>query len=105
MYITSYGISLPCPSGRRIYGDVPSQFTGSKPHDGGELLVNGKPMGPDFPHRKREQYLGYVPLLLQMSEAARGVREERKQTERHKPSQNSRFTSKKQISQFTNKIV
>ena len=61
MYITSYGISLPCPTGSRIYGDVPSQFIGSKSHDGGELLVNGKPMGPDFPHRKREQYLGYVP--------------------------------------------
>ena len=55
MYITLCGISLPCPSGSRIYGDVPSQFTGSKTHDGGELLVNGKLMGSDFPHRKREQ--------------------------------------------------
>ena len=79
MYITSYGISLPCPTGSRIYGDVPSQFTGSKSHDGGELLVNGKPMGPDFPHRKREQYLGYVPLLLQMSESSKRC-ERRKKT-------------------------
>ena len=34
-------------------------------------------------------------LLLQLSEAARGVREQKKQTERQKPFQNSRFTGKK----------
>ena len=34
-------------------------------------------------------------LLLQLSEAARGVREQKTQTERQKPFQNSRFTGKK----------
>ena len=34
-------------------------------------------------------------LLLQLSEAARGVIEQKKQTERQKPFQNSRFTGKK----------
>ena len=34
-------------------------------------------------------------LLLQLSEAARGVREQKKQTEKQKPFQNSRFTGKK----------
>ena len=38
-------------------------------------------------------------LLLQLSEAARGVREQKTQTERQKPFQNSRFTGKKKKKQ------
>ena len=34
-------------------------------------------------------------LLFQLSEAARGAREQKKQTERQKPFQKSRFTGKK----------
>ena len=43
--------------------------------------------------------LGFLAFLFhQLSEAARGVREPKKQTERQKPFQNSRFTGKKQES-------
>ena len=47
---------------------------------------------------ERADNMGFVALLflLQLSEAARGVREQKlKQTERQKPYQNSRFTGKK----------
>ena len=43
--------------------------------------------------------MGFLAFrLLQLSEAARGEREQKKLTERQKPFQNSRFTGKKQES-------
>ena len=42
-------------------------------------------------HIERVNKFGVFCLLLQLSEAERGVREERKQTERHKPSQKKKL--------------
>jgi hypothetical protein len=56
------------------------------------ILVYGKPSVPDV-HSERVDIFGRISLLLQPSEAAPSVREERKRTERQKPYRKSQFST------------
>ena len=77
MFITSYG---PLLNPSWIVGGILSHFIGNKKENGWEMLVNGKPMVPNFPHWKGEQV--WSVLFTPSAEWSRKRCERRKKTNR-----------------------